>query len=58
MFQTIAEILFVLLLLIGVPVALIISTFGLMAILLFFMSIPIVLCHWTYEWIKDFINRL
>jgi hypothetical protein len=48
----------VLLLLIGVPVALIISTFGLMAILLFFMSIPIVLCHWTYEWIKDFINRL
>jgi hypothetical protein len=52
MFQTIAEFLFVLLLLIGVPVGLVVGTLGFMAILLFFVSIPIVLCHWAYELFK------
>jgi len=51
MLQTLCEFLFALSLAIGVPV-------GLMAILLFFMSIPVVLCHWTYEWTKDFVNSL
>jgi hypothetical protein len=45
------------LILIGSAVGLFLTTFAVMAILLFVMSIPVVLCHWAYEWIKDFINR-
>ena len=58
MFEPITEFLFALLLAIGVPVGLFLSTFAVMAIVLFFMSIPIILCHWAYEWIKDYVNRL
>ena len=58
MLQILSEFLFALLILIGSAVGLFLSTFAVMAILLFFMSIPIVLCHWAYEWIKDYVNRL
>jgi len=57
MLQILSEFLFALLILIGSAVGLFLTTFAVMAILLFVMSIPVVLCHWAYEWIKDFINR-
>ena len=58
MLQILSEFLFALLILIGSAVGLFVGTFAFLAILLFFMSIPLVLCHWAYEWIKRTINRL
>ena len=52
------ELLFAILLLIAVPVVLFVGTFLLLGTVLFVVSIPVVLCHWAYEWIKDCINRL
>jgi hypothetical protein len=57
MLQTLCEFLFALLILIGSAAGLFLATFAVMAILLFVMSIPVVLCHRAYEWIKDFVNR-
>ena len=57
MLQALSEFLFALLILIGSAVGLFLSTFAVMAIVLFFMSIPLVLCHWAYEWIKRTVNR-
>ncbi len=58
MLQILSEFLFALLILIGSGAGLFLSTFAVMAILLFVLSIPVVLCHWAYEWIKDYVNRL
>ena len=58
MLQILREFLFALLILIGSAVGLFVGTFAFLAILLFFMSIPLVLCHWAYEWIKRTTNRL
>ena len=48
MLQALSEFLFALLILIGSAVGLFLSTFAVMAIVLFFMSIPLVLCHWAF----------
>jgi hypothetical protein len=52
MIQAFGEFLLMGLLVLGVPLGLFLGALLLLAVFILLMSIPIVLCHWTYELFK------